>query len=592
MKKWNVIFLAFLFAILSVPSVAQTIADIKRDASCLYGEGIAADTRSADSLAVNALSLRIAATVKLPYEEHVRRALVATYRDDIVKSSEMVVSSGGGLTTVLRYVRGAAVDNVFNVRRRRIEEMKRIAATAEEKLQMDVALRYYSWAAVLLQSVPGFQVEEVARLRSCRMQILEGMNVSFDCQNVADKRIAELKFTYKGQPVRNIDYRFFDGKQWSGILSAGDGKGFMEVAPGTRADDWRILYESSPSHLGHIYREVCEVERALSEEPVSEKKQEEKREERKASESKIDFSLVKNKILNVLSEEKYSVAPDSVSSFAMSPVLFTSEYENSVEKMCTAIASRDYESVRQLFTETGYDVFLRLVSYGGARVLSYGGLSFYALGEDVYCRSIPMVFAFDGNSRQFVENIVLTFDADGLISNLSFSLGQAATSDICSHNNWSEEARLILVSFLENYKTAYALKRLDYISSIFDEDALIITGRVLKNAPSSSTEFGQNRYVRFTRQNKATYIQNLSKVFASQEFINIEFSDNEVVKLGKGDQLFGIKIRQEYFSTTYSDVGYLFVLVDLSDYQAPVIHVRTWQESPDKEFGIIGPYHF
>ena len=40
---------------------------------------------------------------------------------------------------------------------------------------------------------------------------------------------------------------------------------------------------------------------------------------------------------------------------------------------------------------------------------------------------------------------------------------------------------MILISFLENYKTAYALKRLDYISSIFDDDALIITGRVLKN---------------------------------------------------------------------------------------------------------------
>ncbi len=328
-------------------------------------------------------------------------------------------------------------------------------------------------------------------------------------------------------------------------------------------------------------------------EKVPQQKQQEMRQEKETATTAIDFAPVKDKIMSVLSSDKYNAPPaDSVSVVSMTPVLFTSRYESSIDRVCRAISSRDYASVRELFTDTGYDIFLRLISYGKARVLSYDRLSFYSLGEDVYCRSIPMVFSFEGNSRQFVENVVLTFDSTGLISNLTFSLGRAATSDICSHANWTEEARLILVDFLENYKTAYALKRLDYISSIFDEDALIITGRVLKNASVSNAEFGSNRYVRFTRQNKATYVENLSRVFASQEFINIQFSDSEVVKLGKGEQLFGIKIRQEYFSTTYSDVGYLFVLVDLSDYQAPVIHVRTWQESPDKDFGVIGPYHF
>lgn len=105
-------------------------------------------------------------------------------------------------------------------------------------------------------------------------------------------------------------------------------------------------------------------------------------------------------------------------------------------------------------------------------------------------------------------------------------------------------------------------------------------------------EYSGNRYVTLTRQSKANYIKNLSRVFASQEYINIQFSDCEVMKLGKGEQLFGIKIRQEYFSTTYSDTGYLFILVDLRDYLKPVIHVRTWQEDPDKDFGVIGPYNF
>ena len=102
---------------------------------------------------------------------------------------------------------------------------------------MDVALRYWSWAAVLMQSVPGFKATEIAEARSHRVKILEGMNVRFDRQNVADKSVVELNFTYNGKPVRNIDYRFFNGKAWSGIMSAKDGKGFVEVAPGSLASN-------------------------------------------------------------------------------------------------------------------------------------------------------------------------------------------------------------------------------------------------------------------------------------------------------------------------------------------------------------------
>lgn len=581
---------------------AQKITDIKKDASYLWGEGMAGDTRSADSLAVDALLSRIAGVVVLPYSDAVKSALMDTYRDDLVKVSEFAVNGGRKNVSVLRYLRRDAVGSVFDSRSRRVVEMTEVAATAEEKLQMDVALRYLSWAAVLLQSVPGFDAAEVARLKSRRVGILEGMDVRFDRQNVADRSVVELSFTYKGQPVRNIDYRFFNGKQWSGLLSAKDGKGYIEVSPGSRIDDYRILYESDPANLRHIYREVRAVERAFdagSRDTGADRQAGGTAGTGASGASpsdavavrKIDFSAVRDKVMDVMSRERFADGADSTVSVSLTPVLFTENCEDAVSKICAAVTDRDYGAVRGLFTDTGYDIFLRLISYGNARVLSRDSLHFYALSDETFCRSVPMAFSFSGNSRRFVEDVVFTFNADGLVSNLTFSLGKAAVSDICSHDRWSEEARLILVSFLENYKTAYALKRLDYISSIFDDDALIITGRVLKSVPARS-EYGTNRYVRFTRQNKAEYVRNLARVFDSQEYINIQFSDSEVVKLGKGGQLFGIKIRQEYFSTTYSDVGYLFVLVDLTDCRNPVIHVRTWQDSPDRDFGVIGPYHF
>lgn len=578
---------------------AQKFSDIKGDASFIWGEGAARDTHTSDSLALDALLNKIALTIDLPYDLDVKEALMNTYREDVFSCSEFSVVSRRGEVSVLRYIGQSSLDSVFEKRRERISEMKSVASTAEEKLQMDVAMRYLSWAAVLMQSVPGFKAEEVAELRSRRIKLLDGMNVAFARQNIADKSVVELSFTYKDVPVRNIDYRFFNGKQWSEIMSAKDGMGFIEVNPDSRIEDYRILYESDPSSMRHIYREVQAVERAFSLKNTVNGNangrgfvaKNDKEMVDASSIRKIDMEEVKNKVLDVMSQSKFKSSSDSVSLVHLTPTLFTSKQKESVTKICDAITTKEYESVHSLFTDNGYDVFLRLVAYGHARVLSYGELNFYSLDGETYCRSVPMVFSFSGNMRQFVEDIVFIFDENGLVSDLTFSLGKAATSDICSHEGWSEEARLILVSFLENYKTAYALKRLDYISSIFDDDALIITGRVLKKTDIKG-EWNDNEYVRFTRQNKDTYIRNLSRVFSSQEYINIQFSDSEVIKLGKGEQLFGIKIRQEYFSTTYSDVGYLFILVDVSDYKSPVIHVRTWQDSPDKNFGIIGPYHF
>ena len=128
--------------------------------------------------------------------------------------------------------------------------------------------------------------------------------------------------------------------------------------------------------------------------------------------SRIDFSAVRSKVMDVISREKLRENPDessdSTRAVDLTPVLFTSEYEAAVSKICDALTSRDYESARPLFTETGYEIFLRLVAYGNARVLSRDDLNFYALGDEVFCRSIPMAFSFSGNPRRFVEEFAPT----------------------------------------------------------------------------------------------------------------------------------------------------------------------------------------
>ena len=185
----------------------------------------------------------------------------------------------------------------------------------------------------------------------------------------------------------------------------------------------------------------------------------------------------------------------------------------------------------------------------------------------------PDVFAFDGTPADCV----------------AFGLDKKAKEDIMNKNVWPVEARMTIIEFLENYKTAYSLKRLDYIRTIFDDDAVIIVGHVAKVAVRGN----DNRHrtyrnkVTLTQYEKEQYIKHLEVCFRSNEFINIRFVDNDVRKAKEGEE-YGIQIKQDYYSTNYGDEGYLYIQVDLNERQEPIIRVRTWQPQPDPEIGLFG----
>ena len=177
-----------------------------------------------------------------------------------------------------------------------------------------------------------------------------------------------------------------------------------------------------------------------------------------------------------------------------------------------------------------------------------------------------------------------------LISSLSFRLESDAEKDIMTKGRWSKDCRYALINFMEDYQTAYALKRYDYLESIFSNDALIIVGHVLKRTelPDQKQWNLSENDVRTMEYDKDTYFKNLSNVFNAQDYIDIRFADtdfsrqmvsDDASKTG-GEDIFGVRLLQEYNSSTYGDTGYLFLMVDLRDQKRPIIHVRAWQ--PDK----------
>ena len=239
-----------------------------------------------------------------------------------------------------------------------------------------------------------------------------------------------------------------------------------------------------------------------------------------------------------------------------------------------AIRTKNYASVKPLFTDEGYDSFLKLVRRGNATIVGKPQYKFVDFGRLTLCRCITMQFRFR-NNKQFIENVTFRFNSDDLVESLAFTLSDVAESDILQKGDWNRDSRLTLMTFLEDYQTAYALGRDKYLESIFSDNALIIVGNKLESRVMADG-VRLMEHVRYDTLSKKQYINRLRGHFATKEYINLNFTETDFQRASNNKEMYGIRVRQEYFSSNYGDVGYLFLLVDLRN-ELPIIHVRAWQ---------------
>ena len=589
--------------------IAQSVNEIKESDEYLSGEGWGESLKAADNAALQDLISKISVSVESQFENieeemsdqngidsrSACRSVVNTYSQATLQNTQRIVIENEPDAHVFRYVKRSEVDKIFESRRLKIFDMVASAVRAVEKGKIDDALRYYYWSYCLLQSIPGANAVTDANGHVLTHWIPEQMNEVFGgvkAYKVSEQEgVAEIRVMYNGQPVTSMDYTYFDGMDWSSLYGAKDGRGFVELRPGMTTENLKIKCEYEYSGEAHIDKEISTVVNVM-----------------KGRVFRNAYVMVEgnavgktDKTLTVSSKQKTTtndlqvVGQEELAGKQSITLLSAEEsdaYHKSIETVVAAIKSGNYASAEGCFTEDGRDMYRRLISYGNARIMGELSCLYYKVGEEeVTCRSIPMSFSFRNNGRKFVEDVTFTFNKEGKIDYLAFALDEKSTTDILQHSMWSEYARKVLAEFLENYKTAYALKRLDYIRSIFDDNAVIITGKVVTRQNTVSGEVGgeylNNKFVQYTRQGKEQYMRNLERCFNSNEYINIRFANNDVVKAGVGGEVYGIQIKQDYYSTNYGDTGYLFLMVDLNDPKQPIIKVRSWQPERDPNFGLI-----
>jgi len=199
-------------------------------------------------------------------------------------------------------------------------------------------------------------------------------------------------------------------------------------------------------------------------------------------------------------------------------------------------------------------------------------------------RNIPLVMEPEDESTygdDAYQEAVINFDRSGRLTGMYFAIDMHLYSKVIRSNITVADLRRrqVILDFVENFRTAYNREDLVFLDQVFSDNALIITGKVVKSVPGENP-FKLNREIEYKRQTKRQYMDNLRKVFDANKVIRVIFDDIKVVKHPVKEYYYGVTLKQGFTSDRYHDVGYVFLLMDFKDEANPMIHVRTWQ--PEK----------
>lgn len=197
-------------------------------------------------------------------------------------------------------------------------------------------------------------------------------------------------------------------------------------------------------------------------------------------------------------------------------------------------------------------------------------------------RGIPLIVKTDDDEELGYQEAVINFDANGLIVSFYYTINPELYSRLRMNQSKDKryevtdlKDRMMILDYVEHFRTAYNQKDLKFLRQVFSDDALIITGRVIKTKKTEVVPSG-NRVI-YTPQTKHEYLKNLERTFKNSRYVKVNFDDITIVAHPTIKGIYGVTVHQKWNSGTYSDEGYVFMMWDFRNPDLPQIHVRTWQ---------------
>lgn len=544
----------------------------------IIGVGTDFNVERADQKAIADLSSQLSVQVQVNFYdlqketdgklEEVSEKMVKTYSNVFLENVRKEVSQlADGQFRVKRILTEEDREKVFQQRYRKICQYARNGLRAEAKGDAGEALKNYYWALLLLKSHPDrnhlineekeildiwlpAQIQDV--IKNVRLE-MSHRSSSGDMENV------QFKAMYKNKPAISLKLSYFDGVRVTETFIK-DGNGSLLLPAKIIQSKEDLLIGIDYEYLHQLQsmpqdQEVKSIIEYLPRVPFENLR-------------KLSFGAIKK------AEKKPDITNLDVDKQAI------------LETVLNYINDRKQKEAKQHFSERGWKQFNKMLAVGKVTIANLEKeINFYPLKNQIMIRSIPLqIQTQDRNRRIFQEDMVLLLE-NGKIEWCNFAVNDHILEETLSRGKGGAdlEERLQSIQFLEYYKTCFALKDDEKIAQIFSEDALIFVGYVKGIAPVSQEmqdviqKTINSPEVRIKQYSKEVYMKNLQHVFDRNEAINLNFKELEIAK--KQKDIYAVQIKQDYYSTTYSDQGYLLLFYDMRDKDKPQIFFRYWQQS-------------
>jgi len=592
---------------------SQLIERIKNSGDYYWGEGSAPSIEQANLNALVELSRNIKVVLSNRVDA-VESDLGLSISDKTGISSfttltntEMIEVSPEPNAVVFRYMKKEDLQKGIEDRERKITQMVSLGQNLEKRGEIASCLKYYNWALALSKVHPHPVMIDVNGKNTSAKEwlhahigvVMNTIKVSVDNvedmgEDKIDRFAVTLRFDYNGDPVSDLDFAYHDG---------------VKVNRSHRAKNGvcTVYFPDLPeNNLDLFYYYKYDKEGANHDDELKSYYASFKSDDFPQSEVKIPVSGSTAKKFKIQQNKKADGNAGIVSTSAVADagpleqkhrtVIEQEPVAKDLHRMISerimqiedALAGKNPSAVKQFFTPDGWQLLMTMLG----SVMDYqvvkprDGKREYSVrqsGMFLEGRGIPVSLKYKGGHREN-ETIVFRFSNDGLCESVAYALTARAEEDIFKQNKWDLDARYAILKFMEDYQTAFSLKRLDYIESIFSNDAIIITGK--RNPSARNKKTGDGRFIdlssgyTFKRQTKSEYIDNLRRDFTNKNYIKITFEDNEIMhqssNLDIAQNIYWIEIKQFYSSSGYNDVGYLSLQIDMTS-DNPIIKVRTWQ---------------
>ncbi len=602
----------FTFTILIFGQQVITEQSVINSGEFYYGSGLSQVINEAQDQALSELTKQIAVNITSSYKEKIKEK-----ESEITETTEKILKSystatlrnvnfikkpqDNGQINVFCYLKKNEVEKIFQERINLIYEIVEKAKEYKDDTNYAYALKLYYFSTILLNSLPYEsvvykEVNYTNELPSLINDILLHINFEYSGNNQISEKEREitLNVKYKDKATALLDFRFWDGTNQVSV-QAKDGKAsFTLFGSSTEFDDLGLSIKYSYYECKQEYSAVDQLWDLVKKPQFSSTIKVSLKGEPKIVEPKIELAET-NTIVETQFSNNYNISIYSEEEKSPAETIT----KNTLEFLDLLKSSN--EEIKLKYQD---DVFLtqkilNYKKYNSPSVLSKNiEAELFAYDDGWELRRIRVLHNYPSIHKQTTEYLVLDFSIDGTLQDLNIAITKnlykkfVAEGDLVK--DWYNRQRII--KFIEKYRTAYIARDIETVDKFFAEDALIIVGRKFKKKKLKVESVKYSRTDKqpeyeYLKMKKEQYISRQRKIFKLQKDLFLDFASFDIVRKNNAPNVYGVEMRQNYFSTTYADEGYLFLLIDFEPVD-PTIYVRAWQPNAWDEEQLIKTGNF